>query len=87
MILRTKPIRVSFNMFCCALLFFWAGVKPRETISGLFGRLGYSRGRSKFWRVGRRFIDRLHPHEIDHCVETADCEQRMRAELYRCLPG
>jgi hypothetical protein len=74
-------------MFCCATLFFWAGVKPRETISGLFGRLGHSRERAKFWHAGRKFIDRLHPHEDFHCSETAICEKRMRDELYRCLPG
>jgi nicotinamidase-related amidase len=72
-------------MFCCATLFFWAGVLPRETISGLFGRKGYT---ATFWRMGRQFIDWLHTgHEFDHCVETAVCEARMREELYKCMPG
>lgn len=77
-----RPIRVSVNMLCCATLFCWAGVLPRETISGLFGRLGYSKGRAAFWRIGRKAIDLLHPHEPDHCVETAVCESRMRSALY-----
>lgn len=88
LILKTKPIRVSFNMFCCATLFFWAGVEPRETISGLFGRRGYSPKSNAFWRYGRAFIDGLHHgHEADHCAETAICEARMRDELYKCMPG
>jgi hypothetical protein len=91
LILRTKPLRVSFNMFCCAVLFCWAGVKPRETISGLFGRKGRWENnpslRPGFWCVGRKLIDAMHRHESNHCSETADCESRMRNELYRCLPG
>lgn len=91
-VMKTKPIRVSFNMFCCATLFCWAGVLPRETISGLFGRkVGIDADvpyhRIKYWRAGMAFIDRLHPHEEDHCVETAECERRMREELYKCMPG
>ena len=85
-VLKTKPIRVSFNMFCCATLFFWAGVLPRETISGLFGRKAYKHKRG-IWIHGARFIDVLHTNEPDHCVETAICEARMREELYRCMPG
>lgn len=85
----TKPVRVSFNMFCCATLFCWAGVLPRETISGLFGRKAYkARGPlAGFWRFGERFIDRLHKHEDKHCLDTWHCERRMREELYQCLPG
>jgi hypothetical protein len=73
-------------MLCCATLFFWADVKPRETISGLFGRKGASKYQSRFWNYGRLFIDRLHAFEHDHCRDTAECEDRMRRELYRCMP-
>lgn len=80
LITRTKPIRISFNMFCCAIFFCWAGVKPRETLSGLFGRRAANT--HIFWKIGQRFIDALHPHEKRHCYETWQCEERMRKALY-----
>jgi hypothetical protein len=85
----TKPIRIAFNMLCCATLFFWAKPKPRETISGLFGRkvanapfdLKMSRTMVRFWYAGERFINWLHWREIDHCFHTTVCENRARHEL------
>lgn len=82
LILRTKPIRVAFNMLCCAVLFCWAGVRPRETISGLFGRKDRETD-GRFWVYGAELIDALHPHEPNHCSETSYCEARMREALYK----
>ena len=83
---RTKPIRIAFNMLCCAVFFCWAKPWPRETISGLFGRKSYdyyfvARRVPWFWNTGTKFIDSLHPHEVDHCVETAMCEAKARRAL------
>lgn len=86
LILRTKPLRIAINMLCCALLFCWARPYPRETISGLFGRKAYQAYfRTKripiFWNAGMKLIDALHQHEVDHCVETAKCEEQARRVL------
>jgi hypothetical protein len=68
-------------MLCCAVFFCWAGVQPRETISGLFGRK--ARNTSKFWIYGERFIDWMHTgREERHCYDTWQCEVRMRGALY-----
>lgn len=81
MIFRTKPIRVACNILWCAVLFAPWGVKPRETISGLFGRKALTVG-GWFWVAGRNFIDRLHVYEQLHCAEIATSEERMRQALY-----
>lgn len=79
---QTKPIRIAFNMLCCAIFFCWAKPKPRETISGLFGRNFYYESGSKFWEYGCRLIDKIHrPHEDEHCLETAFLEGRARRAL------
>lgn len=84
LIAATKPIRISFNMLSCAVLFCWAGVQPRETLSGFFGRRAqYSKYKGMcFWRFGAAVIDMLHPHEPDHCHDTYCCESSMRKGLY-----
>lgn len=79
----TKPVRIAFNMLCCATLFSWAKPYPRETISGLFGRKAYlayfaTKRIPIFWRVGVRLIDAMHRKEADHCVETAKLENKAR---------
>lgn len=77
----TKPIRIACNMLCCAVLFCWAGVQPRETISGLFGRK--ARHTARFWIYGERFIDWMHSgREENHCLETSRGEAHMRKTLY-----
>lgn len=87
MIGKTKPVRIAFNMLCCAVLFCWAGVKPRETISGLFGRKVHEpfetgRGMGRFWLYGLLFIDWMHsPTEEFHCAHTAACEAEAREAL------
>lgn len=83
---KTKALRIAFNMFCCASLFFWAKPWPRETISGLFGRKSYdyyfvARRVPWFWNIGTRLIDALHRKELDHCVETAMLEAKARRVL------
>lgn len=80
---KTKPFRIAFNMLSCAICFAWAGVEPRETISGLFGRKClYANGLPKrFWRAGRAIIDRIHREEKDHCAETAYLEHQARIAL------
>lgn len=80
---RTKPIRVAFNMLCCAVFFCWARPEPRETISGLFGRKCRSPGtgvRKRFWNFGLELIDSMHD-EPDHCRETAFLEYEARRIL------
>lgn len=79
---RTKPVRIAFNMLCCAVLFAWADPRPRETISGLFGRKCSYKPVGRFWYLGQRFINWIHPHEPDHCYETWQYEIRMRNCLY-----
>lgn len=77
----TKPIRIAFNMLCCATIFWWAGVMPRETISGLFGRK--AQHTSRFWIYGERFIDWMHSgREENHCRETWLSERHMRKAMY-----
>ncbi len=83
---KTKPVRIAFNMLCCAVFFCWAGPKPRETISGLFGRkvhepFATGRGMGRFWLNGLLFIDALHRGEEFHCAETAACEAESREAL------
>lgn len=86
-IAKTKALRIAFNMLCCAVFFCWASPKPRETISGLFGRkaveipFNLKMRIPKFWRAGAKFINALHPSEDDHCFETAILEAHAR----RCL--
>lgn len=90
----TKPVRIAFNMLCCATLFCWAKPWPRETISGLFGRKYEEgvraanksgrvvpQGLDHFWIAGFRFIDRLHPNEEFHCHMTSVYERRARKAL------
>jgi len=88
---KTKPFRLAFNMFCCATIFCWAGVKPRETISGLAGRKAYDlamwepnepkvRG-GRFWRVLEWVIDVMHRGEHMHCYQTATSEWEARRTL------
>lgn len=86
LILKTKPIRVACNMLFCAVFFCWAGVKPRETVSGLFGRKVHEpfqtgHGIGRFWLQGLLFIDSLHPHEEFHCANTAAFEEASREAL------
>ena len=78
---RTKPVRIAFNMLCCAILFAWACPKPRETISGLFGRKYYWDSGHRFWLHGCKLIDKLHRTEPEHCLATARLEVRARREL------
>lgn len=79
---RSKPIRIATNMWCCAVLFIWADPRPRETISGLFGRRVSYADAHVFWRWGKSLIDWMHPHEPNHCHETWQYEIRMRNCLY-----
>lgn len=73
-----RPIRLAWNMLCCAVLFAPFGVLPRETISGWTGRNAHIR-----WvRRLEIFIDWLHPHEPNHCFETALVEEFSRRVLY-----
>jgi len=83
LILKTKPIRVAFNMLSCAVLFAPWGVKPRETISGFLGRQSLANHSRALLRL-RGLIDGLHPHEPNHCLDTYECERRMRNALYNC---
>lgn len=75
-----RPIRLGWNMLCCAVLFAPFGVLPRETISGFIGR--QSANGKRWARYGERFIDWLHPHEPKHCAETAFVEASARVVLY-----
>lgn len=86
---KTKPIRIAFNMLCCAALFCWTDVKPRETISGLFGRkvhepFNAGHGIGHFWLTGLRLIDAMHFREEFHCANTAACEAEARECLGYC---
>jgi hypothetical protein len=67
-------------MLFCAVFFGWAGVLPRETISGFIGRKASNT--HWIWKAGERFINWMHPHEPGHCFETYQCESKMRERLY-----
>lgn len=85
----TKPLRIAFNMLCCATLLAWAGPKPRETVSGLIGRKSYVACvdygtydiRYRFWRAFEWLIDVLHRREEMHCYSTYQLEWRAREIL------
>jgi hypothetical protein len=77
---KSKPFTIAFNMLTCATLFCWAGPCPRETISGLFGRKKWMAA-GRFWVLGARLIDAMHPNEPHHCKETFECETAMRQAL------
>lgn len=70
----TRAQRLALNMFWCAFLLWPFGTLPRETISGFFGR------RSPGGAI-TRVIDWLHPHEPNHCRETARMERDARIAL------
>lgn len=74
----SRPIRLAWNMLWCSLLFAPWGVLPRETISGWTGRHAHI----PIVRMLERFIDWMHPHEPDHCFETAVLEEHARRVLY-----
>ena len=66
-------------MTVCAVLFApWA--YPRETISGLMGRLAF-RG-SRLAKGVALVIDLLHWWEPDHCYVTFVLENEMRRSFY-----
>lgn len=69
-------------MLTCAVLLAPWGVRPRETLSGFFGRRLVAGSRVAALVVW--IIDSLHPAESDHCLETYRCEERMREALYGC---
>lgn len=71
-------IRLALNMLWCALLLWPFKTMPRETISGFLGR-NYANGRFVLFA---RFVDWLHPHEVEHCISTAILEARAREALY-----
>ena len=71
-------LRLTFNMFWCALLLWPWGTMPRETISGFLGR-NYANGR---FATFARFVDWLHPHESEHCIRIATMEAAAREALY-----
>ena len=83
---KSKPFTIACNMLTCAVLLHFAKPWPRETISGLVGRKQHehyfrSRRVPAPWRQLARFIDWLHPHEIDHCHDTALLEAKARRVL------
>lgn len=75
----TRAQRLAFNMLWCSLLLWPWGTLPRETISGFFGRQDSA---GKRWAAAiARLIDWLHPHEPNHCAETARMERDARIAL------
>lgn len=75
----THAQRLAFNMLWCSLLLWPWGTLPRETISGFFGRRALAGS-----KVARRIaasIDFIHPHEPNHCGETARMEYGARVAL------
>ena len=75
----TRAQRLAFNMLWCSLLLWPWGTLPRETISGFFGRK--SRAGVKLAKRIADFIDWMHPHEPEHCAETARMEYDARVAL------
>lgn len=71
-------VRLALNMLWCALFLWPFKTMPRETISGFLGR-NYANGR---FVTLARFVDWLHPHEVEHCISTAVLEARAREALY-----
>lgn len=68
-------VYLSVNMLIAAIM-PWS--KPRETISGMCGRLSAN---CVVARVFAIVIDKLYWYEIDHCADTARCESRARKVL------
>jgi hypothetical protein len=75
----TFVIYIAVNMLVCAtVLAPWA--LPRETVSGLCGRLALSG--SLIGRLCAALIDTLHWWEVDHCRQVAREEREARRTLY-----
>lgn len=68
-------VGIALNMLVVAV-FIGAYAYRRETISGFVGR--YAAGGYKWARRVSRIIDKLHPHEPNHCQVTFYCEHSAR---------
>lgn len=73
-------LRLAFNMLWCASLLWPFGTMPRETISGFIGRS--SANGVRWAQRAERFIDWLHPMEVNHCLRIARMEAAAREVLY-----